>query len=58
MFFYENSNSDENLHLIQNNIKNRKIINGVKSMKDNNTLLHLFLNFISNKFKEDSENPL
>ena len=27
-------------------------------MKDNNTLLHLFLNFISNKFKEDIENPL
>ena len=51
--------SDENLPLIQNNnIKNRKIINGVKSMKDNNTLLHLFLNFISNKFKEDIENPL
>ena len=27
-------------------------------MKDNNTLLDLFLNVISNKFKEDSENPL
>ena len=51
--------SDEKLPLIQNNnIYHQKTINGVKSMRDNNVLLHLFLNFISNKFKEDSENML
>ena len=52
--------SDENLPLIQNTniMKKKTLTNGVKSMKDNNTLLHLFLNFISNKFKEDSENVL
>ncbi len=47
--------SDENAPLIQTiNLKNTKT--GIKSMRDNNILLHKFLTFISNKFKEDSEN--
>ena len=50
-------NRDEKIPLIQNtNSINNK--NGIKSMKDNNILLHLFLNFIADKFKEDSENSL
>ena len=51
--------TDEKLPLIQNStINTKKSINGVKRMKDNNVLLHLFLNLISNKFKEYSENLL
>ena len=47
--------SDEKTPLIQTiNLKSSKT--GIKSMKDNNILLHKFLTFISNKFKEDSEN--
>ena len=47
--------SDEKIPLIQStNIKNIKT--GIKNMKDNNILLHNFLTFISNKFKEDSQN--
>jgi len=46
--------SDEKMPLIQTNIRNTK--SGIKSMKNNNILLHNFLTFISNKFKEDSQN--
>ena len=42
--------TDEKLPLIQNStINTKKSINDVKRMKDNNVLLHLFLNLISNK---------
>ena len=49
---------DEKVPLIQSNSNIKSIKNGVKNLRDNNLLLHLFLTFISNKFKEDSENPL
>ena len=42
--------------LIHNNGKIEKI--GSKGIRDNNILLHHFLTFISNKFKEDSKNVL
>ena len=50
---------DEKIPLIQSihtikSIKNIK--NGIKVMNDNNALLHKFLTFLSNKFKEDSDN--
>ena len=48
--------SDEDLPLIQKTNVQKNIKSGIKSLKDNNILLHHFLNFISEKFKEDSEN--